>query len=97
MRDKLRSRVLYGDQDREPLVALARTAADAAVRTRMSSIDKKQYDKVAASGTVDVGMTGTTAIQSRKLFEVMDSVTITNHAQTEFLIVCAIYSRSIFV
>src|SRR5690554_6179960 len=38
-------------------------------------------------GTVDVGMTGTTAIQARKLFEVMDSVTITNHAQTEFLIV----------
>lgn len=38
-------------------------------------------------GTVDVGMTGTTAIKSRKLFEVMDSVTITNHAQTEFLIV----------
>ncbi|MCC2596517.1 TRAP transporter substrate-binding protein DctP [Pusillimonas sp. MFBS29] len=38
-------------------------------------------------GTVDVGMTGTTAIQSRKLFEVMDYVTITNHAQTEFLIV----------
>lgn len=38
-------------------------------------------------GTVDVGMTGTTAIQSRKLFEVMDSVTITNHAQTEFLVV----------
>jgi hypothetical protein len=30
-------------------------AADAAVRTRMSFIDKKQYDKVAASGTVDVG------------------------------------------
>jgi hypothetical protein len=29
-------------------------SADAAVRTRMSSIDKKQYDKVAASGTVDV-------------------------------------------
>ncbi|NYT85152.1 TRAP transporter substrate-binding protein DctP [Pusillimonas harenae] len=38
-------------------------------------------------GTVDIGMTGTTAIQSRKLFEVMDYVTITNHAQTEFLIV----------
>ncbi len=38
-------------------------------------------------GTVDVGMTGTTAIESRKLFEVMDSVTITNHAQTEFLVV----------
>lgn len=38
-------------------------------------------------GTVDVGMTGTTALQSRKLYEVMDSVTITNHAQTEFLMV----------
>src|SRR5882724_4727988 len=30
-------------------------SADAAVRTRMSFIDKKQYDRVAASGTVDVG------------------------------------------
>ncbi|HEY8258793.1 MAG TPA: AsmA-like C-terminal region-containing protein [Gemmatimonadales bacterium] len=30
-------------------------SADAAVRTRMSSIQKKQYDKVAASGSVDVG------------------------------------------
>src|SRR5919107_1050364 len=29
-------------------------AADAAVRTRMSAIDKKQYDRVAASGTIDV-------------------------------------------
>jgi hypothetical protein len=29
-------------------------AADAAVKTRMSAIDKQQYDKVAASGTVDV-------------------------------------------
>lgn len=38
-------------------------------------------------GTVDIGMTGTTAIESRKLYEVMNSVTITNHAQTEFLIV----------
>jgi len=38
-------------------------------------------------GTVDIGMTGTTAIESRKLYEVMDAVTITNHAQTEFLIV----------
>lgn len=38
-------------------------------------------------GTVDIGMTGTTAIESRKLYEVMDFVTITNHAQTEFLVV----------
>jgi hypothetical protein len=30
-------------------------AADAAVRTRMSFIDKKQYERVVASGTVDVG------------------------------------------
>jgi hypothetical protein len=30
-------------------------AADALVRTRMSFIDKKQYDKVAAGGSVDVG------------------------------------------
>ena len=29
--------------------------ADAAVRARMSAIDKKQYDRVAASGTIDVG------------------------------------------
>ena len=29
-------------------------AADAAVKARMSDIDKKQYDRVAASGTVDV-------------------------------------------
>ncbi|SHF61880.1 C4-dicarboxylate-binding protein DctP [Modicisalibacter ilicicola DSM 19980] len=38
-------------------------------------------------GTVDVGMTGTTATKSRKLHEVMDYITITNHAQVEFLIV----------
>lgn len=30
-------------------------AADAAVKARMSAIDKKQYDRVAASGSVDVG------------------------------------------
>jgi uncharacterized protein involved in outer membrane biogenesis len=30
-------------------------AADAAVRTRMSFLDKKQYDKVAARGSIDVG------------------------------------------
>jgi hypothetical protein len=31
-----------------------RIAADAAVRTRMSWIDRSQYDRIAASGTVDV-------------------------------------------
>jgi hypothetical protein len=30
-------------------------AANAAVRTRMSYVDKKQYDRVVANGTVDVG------------------------------------------
>jgi hypothetical protein len=30
-------------------------AADAAVRTRMSFLDKKQYDKVAARGSIDIG------------------------------------------
>jgi hypothetical protein len=30
-------------------------AANAAVRTRMSYVDKKQYDRVGASGTLDVG------------------------------------------
>ena len=29
-------------------------AADAAVKTRMSAIDKQQYDRVAASGTIDI-------------------------------------------
>lgn len=38
-------------------------------------------------GTVDVGMTGTTAIKARNLYEVMDSVTLTNHSQTEFLVI----------
>ncbi|WP_420392336.1 TRAP transporter substrate-binding protein DctP [Acuticoccus sp.] len=38
-------------------------------------------------GTVDVGMTGLTAVQSRNLFEVMDYATMTNHAQIEFLVV----------
>ncbi|MBW6495655.1 MAG: TRAP transporter substrate-binding protein DctP [Burkholderiaceae bacterium] len=38
-------------------------------------------------GTVDIGMTGVTAIKSRKIYEVMNSVTITNHAQAEFLVV----------
>lgn len=38
-------------------------------------------------GTVDIGMSGTTATQSRKLYEVMNHMTITNHAQVEFLMV----------
>ena len=38
-------------------------------------------------GTVDIGMTGLTAIHSRSIYEVMDHVTITNHALAEFLVV----------
>lgn len=38
-------------------------------------------------GTVDVGMTGLSGVQSRKLWEVMDSVTLTNNGDIEFLVV----------
>jgi C4-dicarboxylate-binding protein DctP len=37
-------------------------------------------------GTVDAGMTGVTAVKSRKLFEVMDHMTLTNHADVEFIV-----------
>ncbi len=37
-------------------------------------------------GTVDAGMTGLTTIPSRKLYQVMDYVTLTNHADIEFLV-----------
>ena len=38
-------------------------------------------------GAVDVGMTGTTAVQSRKLYEVMDNMTLTFDSAIEFLAV----------
>ncbi|MBN9669473.1 TRAP transporter substrate-binding protein DctP [Roseibium aggregatum] len=38
-------------------------------------------------GTVDLGMTGVSGVQSRKLWEVMDTITKTNHADIEFLVV----------
>ncbi|KIT17938.1 TRAP transporter substrate-binding protein DctP [Jannaschia aquimarina] len=38
-------------------------------------------------GTVDVGMTGVSGVQSRKLWEVMDTITVTNHANIEFVVV----------
>jgi C4-dicarboxylate-binding protein DctP len=38
-------------------------------------------------GTVDYGMTGVSGVASRKLWEVMDTITITNHADIEFLVV----------
>ncbi len=38
-------------------------------------------------GTVDIGMTGVSGVQSRKLWEVMDTITVTNHADIEFLVV----------
>jgi len=37
-------------------------------------------------GTVDAGMTGLTTIPSRKLYQVMDYVTLTNHADVEFVV-----------
>ncbi|WP_223422325.1 TRAP transporter substrate-binding protein [Tateyamaria pelophila] len=38
-------------------------------------------------GTVDVGMTGVSGVKSRKLWEVMDTITKTNHADIEFIVV----------
>lgn len=38
-------------------------------------------------GTVDVGMTGVSGVKSRKLWEVMDVITQTNHADIEFIVV----------
>ena len=37
-------------------------------------------------GTVDAGMTGVTAVEKRKLFQVMDYLTVTNHADIEFVV-----------
>ncbi|MDH3314741.1 MAG: TRAP transporter substrate-binding protein DctP [Gammaproteobacteria bacterium] len=37
-------------------------------------------------GTVDAGMTGVTAVKSRKLYQVMDFLTLTNHADIEFIV-----------
>lgn len=38
-------------------------------------------------GTVDVGMTGVSGVKSRQLWEVMDNITVTNHADIEFIVV----------
>lgn len=38
------------------------------------------------TGAVDAGMTGITTIGPRKLYEVMDHVTMTNHADLEFIV-----------
>ncbi|WP_306027015.1 TRAP transporter substrate-binding protein DctP [Stappia sp. MMSF_3263] len=38
-------------------------------------------------GTVDVGMTGVSGVKSRRLWEVMDTITVTNNADIEFIVV----------
>jgi len=38
-------------------------------------------------GTVDVGMTGVSGVKSRSLWDVMDTITVTNHADIEFVVV----------
>ncbi len=38
-------------------------------------------------GTVDIGMTGVSGGKSRKLWEVMDTISVTNHADIEFIVV----------
>ena len=37
-------------------------------------------------GTVDAGMTGVSGVKSRKLWQVMDTITVTNHADIEFIV-----------
>jgi C4-dicarboxylate-binding protein DctP len=37
-------------------------------------------------GTVDIGMTGASGVKSRKLWEVMDHITVTNNADIEFIV-----------
>ncbi len=38
-------------------------------------------------GTVDAGMTGITAVEKRKLYQVMDTMTLTYHADIEFIVI----------
>ena len=38
-------------------------------------------------GTVDIGMTGVSGVVSRKLWEVMDAISVVNNADIEFLVV----------
>ena len=38
-------------------------------------------------GTVEIGMTGVSGVKSRKLWEVMDTITVTNNADIEFIVV----------
>ena len=38
-------------------------------------------------GTVDIGMTGVSGVKSRKLWDVMDTITVTNNADIEFVVV----------
>ncbi|WP_029058570.1 TRAP transporter substrate-binding protein DctP [Stappia stellulata] len=38
-------------------------------------------------GTVDIGMTGVSGVKSRRLWEVMDTITVTNNADIEFIVV----------
>jgi C4-dicarboxylate-binding protein DctP len=37
--------------------------------------------------TVDAGMTGVSGVKSRKLYQVMDTLTVTNHGDIEFVLV----------
>ncbi len=37
-------------------------------------------------GTVDIGMTGVSGVKSRSLWDVMDTITITNNADIEFVV-----------
>ena len=38
-------------------------------------------------GTVDAGMTGITTVPARKLYQVTDTMTVTNNADVEFIVI----------
>ncbi|MEM9630460.1 MAG: TRAP transporter substrate-binding protein DctP [Pseudomonadota bacterium] len=59
------------------------TAADGAPTLISGSEQYLAYQR----GTVDIGMTGVSGVKSRKLWEVMDNITVTNHADIEFIVV----------
>lgn len=59
------------------------TAAGAAPTLISGSEQYLAYDR----GTVDIGMTGVSSVKSRKLWEVMNTITVTNHADIEALVV----------
>ena len=53
------------------------------IRDRSGSEQYLAYQR----NTVDAGMTGVSGVKSRKLYQVMDTLTVTNHGDIEFVVV----------